>query len=117
MAGAQRAESYIGRLEFVAFIVFSLYLVPWIIAAARNHEHHYAILALVLLLGWTGVGWIAGLAWALAQPDPKETRASRNFELRVIDGEHADETPSSTARTERSNSTISVSKSTPTASP
>ena len=76
-------------MEFVLFYVFAFYLVPWIVAAARNHESHASILALTLLFGWTGVGWLLALAWALSQRPPEARSGSRNFEFRVVDGGRA----------------------------
>ena len=38
---------------------------PTIIALARHHHNSLAIFALNLLLGWTGIGWIAALIWSL----------------------------------------------------
>ena len=46
-------------------ILFLLYFVPTWIAGARNHHNQYAILALNLFLGWTFVGWVVALVWAL----------------------------------------------------
>jgi T4 superinfection immunity protein len=44
------------------FIAASLafYFVPAIIAFYRRHQHRWAIAVLNLLLGWTGLGWVAG---------------------------------------------------------
>ncbi len=41
-----------------------LYFLPTIIAANRGHSVA-GILLLNLFLGWTGIGWIALLLWAL----------------------------------------------------
>ncbi len=69
-------------MEFVAFSLFVGYLVPWIAAVAREHERHGAILAATLLFGWTGVGWLAALAYALtSDPHPPAP-----CPLRVIPG-------------------------------
>lgn len=46
-------------------IVAAAYLFPTIIAACRSHHNLPAILALNLLLGWTFLGWVASLIWAL----------------------------------------------------
>lgn len=42
-----------------------VYMAPAMVAHARNHRHAGAITALNLLLGWTFVGWVAALVWAL----------------------------------------------------
>ena len=47
-------------------VVLSLgfYLLPSIVAAAREHRNGVPIFILNLLLGWTGVVWVGCLAWA-----------------------------------------------------
>jgi len=47
------------------FIYIVLYLLPYIIAAARKKKNTNAILILNLFLGWTFVGWIVCLVWAV----------------------------------------------------
>jgi hypothetical protein len=41
------------------------YMLPWAIAATRGKSNHWAIFALSLLLGWTGIGWIVALVMSL----------------------------------------------------
>jgi hypothetical protein len=55
-------------VELIPFFLLVFTIAPWILATARDHEHHGAILALTLLFGWTGIGWLAALAWALDAP-------------------------------------------------
>jgi Superinfection immunity protein len=45
-------------------VTFAGYFLPSIIARQRNHHQLLAIFLLNLLLGWTGLGWIAALVWA-----------------------------------------------------
>jgi hypothetical protein len=47
--------------------VFLLFvnLAPWFVAIARQHRNSGAILVLVLLLGWTIIGWTVALIWAM----------------------------------------------------
>jgi hypothetical protein len=42
------------------------YFVPTVVAANRRHARQGAILLLNALAGWTVVGWVAALCWALA---------------------------------------------------
>ena len=42
------------------------YLLPAIIATSRKHRSTAAIWALNILLGWSFIGWVAALVWALA---------------------------------------------------
>ena len=43
----------------------AVYLLPSIIAAFRRHHNTAAILALNVLLGWTVLGWVVSLVWAV----------------------------------------------------
>lgn len=50
----------------VALLVFlCLYFLPTAIAHRRRHRNTLALGALNLLLGWTLLGWVAALVWAL----------------------------------------------------
>ena len=42
----------------------ALYFLPFGLAKYRKHHQSDAILLTNLLLGWTGLGWIAALIWA-----------------------------------------------------
>lgn len=58
-AGAPRYEIIVPSL------LVALYLLPWIIAAWREHHNQNAIGMLNLLLGWTLLGWVAALVWSV----------------------------------------------------
>jgi hypothetical protein len=45
-----------------------LYWTPSVVAYRRGHRNAAAILALNLFLGWTVLGWIVALVWALTVP-------------------------------------------------
>jgi hypothetical protein len=45
---------------------FCLYFLPTIVAIARHKTNLPAILLLNLLLGWSVIGWIVALVWALS---------------------------------------------------
>jgi hypothetical protein len=49
---------------------FALYFLPSIIAFARSKRDAVSILVLNLLLGWTAIGWVIALVWALKQDEP-----------------------------------------------
>jgi hypothetical protein len=49
---------------------FVLYFLPAIIAFARSKRDSVAILVLNIFLGWTAIGWIIALVWALKQDAP-----------------------------------------------
>jgi len=50
----------------VIFLAICVYLLPTIVASARKVRRQYAILALNVLAGWTFVGWVGALVWAIA---------------------------------------------------
>jgi hypothetical protein len=51
------------------------YFLPSAIAAIRQAEHDVAIFAINLLFGWTILGWIAVLVWAVVEKtrSPKQS--------------------------------------------
>ena len=49
---------------------FVLYFLPAIIAYSRSKRDAGAILVLNIFLGWTAIGWIIALVWALKQDVP-----------------------------------------------
>ena len=64
----------IGPLELIIILVLIVpYFVPSIIAFSRKHQNATAIFALNLLLGWTIIGWIACLVWALTAKQVEQT--------------------------------------------
>ena len=65
-------------LAFFPFPIFGfgfvLYFLPAIVAFARSKRDAGAILVLNLLLGWTAIGWVIALVWALRQDAPIAVR-------------------------------------------
>lgn len=55
------------RVMLVVVAATLVYLLPGAIAAKRNHRQFNAIFALNILLGWTFIGWVIALVWALMQ--------------------------------------------------
>jgi hypothetical protein len=53
---------------FAALFAFFLHFVPSFIAFTRNHPMRWAILAVNIIFGWTIVGWVLTLVWALMAP-------------------------------------------------
>ena len=47
------------------FTLLRLYMIPSLICAARKHYRSNAICWVNFLLGWTVLGWVAALIWAL----------------------------------------------------
>ena len=59
-----------GIVMIVAWCVgLVIYFIPT--AVAKGHRHRDAIFALNLLLGWTFIGWVVALVWALAREERK----------------------------------------------
>ncbi|MBV8207850.1 MAG: superinfection immunity protein [Acidobacteria bacterium] len=63
-------------LLFVPFFGFGfvLYFLPAIVAFARGKGDALAILALNFFLGWTAIGWVIALIWALKADVPVMVR-------------------------------------------
>ena len=53
-------------MEVLLLVV--LHFIPTIIAFCRDHKSKLGILAMNLLLGWTGIFWIWALIWSLCNP-------------------------------------------------
>jgi hypothetical protein len=53
---------------------FVLYFLPAILAFGRSKRDAVAILVLNLLLGWTVIGWVISLVWALKEDAPVMVR-------------------------------------------
>ena len=53
---------------FLSLLVMFLYLLPSIISSIRNTEYFGGIFILNLFLGWTFLGWIGALIWAVSAP-------------------------------------------------
>jgi DNA-directed RNA polymerase subunit RPC12/RpoP len=64
-AGDWRAVLADCTIVFVIIAGLAIYFLPTYIAVKRHHKNALAILALNLLLGWTFLGWVISLVWAL----------------------------------------------------
>jgi len=64
------APTHLIILLIVAIPLLATHFVPTIIAGMRKTENFWWIFAINFFLGWTIVGWIAALIWAL-RDDPK----------------------------------------------
>jgi len=51
----------------VIVISAALYFLPTIITLARHKKQTLAIVLLNIFAGWTGIGWIAALIWAVVK--------------------------------------------------
>ncbi|MEN8613689.1 superinfection immunity protein [Dehalogenimonas sp. THU2] len=55
--------SIFGIISFIISLV--IYFLPTTIAIARKRRNTGAIFLLNLLLGWTFIGWVVALVWAV----------------------------------------------------
>lgn len=53
---------------------FVMYFLPSILALARNKRDTVSIFVLNLFLGWTAIGWVIALVWALKVDAPYAVR-------------------------------------------
>ncbi|MBS4155243.1 superinfection immunity protein [Cobetia sp. MC34] len=53
------------------------YLLPTIIGAARGKQNLLAIAALNILLGWSFIGWVVALVWALTKDAQQPSAAGQ----------------------------------------
>jgi hypothetical protein len=45
-----------------------IYFIPSLVASTRNQDTRFSIFALNLVLGWTVIGWIGAIFWAIYKP-------------------------------------------------
>lgn len=60
--------------ESIVVVVLSalLYFVPTAVAWNRKHNNRAAIVTLNTLLGWSVIGWVGALVWAMTKDVEKE---------------------------------------------
>jgi hypothetical protein len=57
-------------LEFLLGVL-GFYFLPTIVAFGRARHNKVAILVLNLFLGWTVIGWVISLVWAVSSSQPQ----------------------------------------------
>jgi endogenous inhibitor of DNA gyrase (YacG/DUF329 family) len=55
-----------------ALLAIFIYMIPSILAEECHHRNLAAIVVLNLLLGWTFLGWVGALIWAIIRPRQPE---------------------------------------------
>jgi Fe2+ transport system protein B len=63
-------------------VMIAFYLLPGIVAAIRQHHNQNAIFLLNIFLGWTILGWIIAIIWAVSYvPTQGKTPAETSWLL------------------------------------
>jgi hypothetical protein len=57
-------------IELLPFALLVVYVLPFLVGAARGLDAMPLLLIANLLVGWTGIGWLAVMAWAALSPAP-----------------------------------------------
>jgi Superinfection immunity protein len=57
-----------------ALLLLVVYGLPGIIAEVRAHHQRMAIIGMNILLGWTILGWVIALIWAVSATPPPPPR-------------------------------------------
>lgn len=65
-------------LAFVAVFVV-LWLLPGILASRKKHPDAWAIWLVTIFLGWSALGWVVALVWAVAFPAKVATLDKQSF--------------------------------------
>ena len=56
-------------LAFIVTVLAAIHFLPTVVAVARHHPNAVAIFVVNLFFGWTLIGWIVVLIWALSGPN------------------------------------------------
>jgi len=58
-------SGFVGIILFILSLAF--YFLPTIVALIRGHRNALAISLLNFFLGWTFIGWVVSLVWAVTK--------------------------------------------------
>lgn len=71
------------RVTFTVIITcifgFMLYVIPMFIALKRKHPQRFPIGCLNIFLGWTFIGWVVCLVWALSNTKTEAQNSSNKY--------------------------------------
>ncbi len=71
-ASDQISDPMIATLVFMGVVLFlTIYFTPTIVGFIRKKSNKMAILVLNFFLGWTLVGWVVALVWAVTKEEKK----------------------------------------------
>jgi len=71
-------------IEIGSILLATLYWLPFMVAAGRDHHLLGPIVISNAMLGWTGIGWVVVMAWALLSP-ARPPRNARPGHLRLVE--------------------------------
>lgn len=60
-------------IAFILVIIMIIMFIPWFIAMIRGIKNTLGIFLLCLFLGWTYVGWVGALIWAVVENPEYDT--------------------------------------------
>lgn len=73
-AAQDKAGSSADSMALTLFVILAIpYFIPSIIAAIRKKDNQIAIFALNLFLGWSVIGWVVALVWAVSKDKAPQT--------------------------------------------
>jgi hypothetical protein len=72
-------ESFI-KSGLIGWGLFALYMLPAIVALARFHHNSASIFLVNFFLGWTFLGWVAALVWAVMPVQHNPSAATLGLE-------------------------------------
>ncbi len=75
-AGLQNAVLGFTGFFFIILLILGIliYFIPSFIAMKKQHPQKVAILLLNIFLGWTFIGWVGALIWAVSNPQNVNTK-------------------------------------------
>ncbi|MGJ8524039.1 hypothetical protein R84981_002756 [Carnimonas sp. R-84981] len=76
----------IGPAMVIIFLIV-VYMIPTFTAISNDHRNKAGIFVLNLFLGWSLVGWVAALVWAISKGSDEDghTRITDNSEHQGVD--------------------------------
>ncbi len=77
------SENTLMHVVFYASLV-ALYLLPIYEAAKRKHPRLVPIALIDIFLGWTVVGWIVAMVWAVRRDEPVVVQTDENDPYQVV---------------------------------
>ena len=71
-SGAPEGTLVAARVGLLIAGSLAVYFIPTMVALSRGHHQSTAIVMLNILLGWTLLGWVIAIVWAVSATQPKQ---------------------------------------------